>query len=97
MVAAGGLSRMEIYRLKHQHPLNRLTHVFGIPLVWLAVFWIPITWLGWGYVGWQGTLGIGAAGWSLQFLGHAIEGNRPAFFQDPMQMLVGPLYFLLGR
>ena len=29
-------------------------------------------------------------GWIFQFIGHAIEGNQPAFFKNPMYLLVGP-------
>jgi uncharacterized membrane protein YGL010W len=51
-------------------------------------------------------LGLAAAifivGWGLQFLGHRFEGMKPAFFDDVMQLLIGPLFvcaeafFLLG-
>ena len=53
-----------------------------------------------------GTLGIAlaifTAGWALQFLGHKYEGMKPAFFDDVMQLVIGPLFvcaemfFLLG-
>ena len=53
-----------------------------------------------------GTLGIAlaifTAGWALQFLGHKYEGRKPAFFDDVMQLIIGPLFvcaemfFLLG-
>jgi hypothetical protein len=33
IVSAGKLSPLEVYRLRHQHPLNQLTHVVGIPTV----------------------------------------------------------------
>ena len=42
------------------------------------------------------------AGWALQFLGHKYEGMKPAFFDDVMQLVIGPLFvcaevfFLLG-
>ena len=45
---------------------------------------------------------IFAAGWALQFLGHRYEGMKPAFFDDVMQLVIGPLFvcaeafFLLG-
>jgi uncharacterized membrane protein YGL010W len=52
------------------------------------------------------TLGLAAAifvaGWSLQFLGHRYEGMKPAFYDDVMQLAIGPLFvcaevfFLLG-
>jgi uncharacterized membrane protein YGL010W len=41
-------------------------------------------------------------GWALQFLGHKCEGMKPAFFDDVMQLVIGPLFvcaevfFLLG-
>ena len=28
----------------------------------------------------------------LLFLGHRIEGNKPAFFQGPIYLLVGPIW-----
>jgi uncharacterized membrane protein YGL010W len=51
-------------------------------------------------------LGLAAAvfvaGWALQFLGHRYEGLKPAFYDDVMQLAIGPLFvcaevfFLLG-
>src|SRR5476651_1142243 len=51
-------------------------------------------------------LGLAAAvfvaGWALQFLGHRYEGMKPAFYDDVMQLAIGPLFvcaeafFLLG-
>ena len=32
------------------------------------------------------------AGWALQFLGHKFEGMKPAFYDDVMQLLIGPLF-----
>ncbi len=34
------------------------------------------------------------AAWVMQFVGHRIEGKRPAFFQDLLFLLVGPLWTL---
>ena len=52
------------------------------------------------------TLGLAAAifvvGWALQFLGHRYEGIKPAFYDDVMQLAIGPLFicaeafFMLG-
>ncbi len=45
---------------------------------------------------------IFTVGWALQFLGHKYEGMKPAFFDDVMQLIIGPLFvcaevfFLLG-
>jgi uncharacterized membrane protein YGL010W len=32
------------------------------------------------------------AGWIIQFIGHRFEGMKPAFFDDLMQLMVGPLF-----
>ena len=53
--------------------------------------------------GWL-ALGAGAfvVGWAFQFVGHAWEGRKPAFVDDLVGLLVGPLFvvaeaaFLLG-
>jgi uncharacterized membrane protein YGL010W len=34
------------------------------------------------------------AGWVLQFAGHAIEGNQPAFFKNPVYLFVGPIWLI---
>jgi uncharacterized membrane protein YGL010W len=49
-----------------------------------------------------GAAAIFVAGWALQFLGHKFEGMKPAFYDDVMQLAIGPLFvcaeifFLLG-
>ncbi|MFT3816721.1 MAG: DUF962 domain-containing protein [Rubrivivax sp.] len=42
-------------------------------------------WLGWG-------LGFFAVGWGIQFVGHYYEGRKPAFADDLMGLLVGPMF-----
>ncbi len=93
-IAQGGVSRWEVYRLMHQHPLNKLTHAFGIPLVMASVAWPAWVWFDEGRFAWQAWLALGAAGWALQLLGHRIEGNRPAFLRDLNQLVIGPLFML---
>jgi uncharacterized membrane protein YGL010W len=93
-INAGELSKWETYRLMHQHPLNKLTHVFGIPLVLASVAWPAWAWFAHGRFDWQAMLALGGVGWFLQLLGHRIEGNRPAFFRDLNQMVIGPLFLL---
>ncbi len=52
-------------------------------------------WLGWGG-------GLFVAGWLIQFVGHYWEGRKPAFVDDLVGLVVGPLFvlaeaaFLLG-
>lgn len=42
------------------------------------------------------TIGLGGffAGWTLQFIGHYIEGRKPAFMDDLMGLAIGPLFVL---
>ena len=42
-------------------------------------------------VPWPWTLGLFSCGWTLQFLGHRIEGNRPAFLTNLIHLWVGPM------
>lgn len=74
------------YRAKHQHPLNRLCHSIGIPLIVVS---LPLFFLNWRWA-----LLMFAVGWVFQFVGHAIEGNQPAFLKNPVYLLVGPLWLL---
>lgn len=44
-----------------------------------------LAWLG-------GGIGLFVVGWALQFLGHYYEGRKPAFVDDLLSLLVGPLF-----
>jgi uncharacterized membrane protein YGL010W len=77
-------SFVENYKEKHQHPLNRLTHSIGIPMIVIS---LPLF-----FFNWRWALSLFVVGWILQFVGHAIEGNQPAFFRNPVYLLVGPLW-----
>lgn len=79
-------SFIENYKAKHRHPLNQLTHTIGIPLIVIS---LPLFLLSW-----RGALALFVVGWILQFVGHAVEGNQPAFFKNPMYLLVGPWWLL---
>ena len=37
-------------------------------------------------------IGLFAVGWVIQFVGHYYEGRKPAFVDDVMGLLVGPLF-----
>jgi uncharacterized membrane protein YGL010W len=49
-----------------------------------------------------GALGLFIGGWIIQFVGHAFEGRKPAFVDDLLSFLIGPLFiaaeaaFMLG-
>ena len=57
------------YIARHQHPLNQLLHLVGVPLTFI----VSLVWLLQQHYGWA--LGAFVGGYALQFLGHAIEGN----------------------
>jgi uncharacterized membrane protein YGL010W len=71
----------------------------GLGLI-LGVILALFCWLGLGIAGsttltWLGTgLGLFAAGWIVQFIGHYYEGKKPAFVDDIMGLLQGPLFLL---
>jgi uncharacterized membrane protein YGL010W len=70
------------YAASHQHPLNRLTHTFGIPMILVS---LPMMLVG---ILWRPAL------WLLQFLGHAIEGKPPEFLSDWRFLLVGSRWWV---
>ena len=74
------------YKAKHQHPLNKLSHSIGIPMIVVS---LPLF-----LFDWRWALGLFIVGWILHFVGHAIEGNQPAFFKNPVYLLVGPMWLL---
>jgi uncharacterized membrane protein YGL010W len=56
--------------------------------LWLGVAvaaWSTATWLAVGIV-------LFVVGWALQFLGHYYEGRKPAFVDDLLGLLIGPLF-----
>jgi uncharacterized membrane protein YGL010W len=79
-------SLVNSYQSQHQHPLNKLCHLIGIPLI--TISW-PLF-----FFRWRWALVLFAVGWILQFIGHGIEGNRPAFFQNPIYFFIGPWWLI---
>jgi uncharacterized membrane protein YGL010W len=49
-----------------------------------------------GLAVWQAGLGLFLVGWVLQFIGHYFEGRKPAFVDDLVGLLVGPM-FVVGE
>ena len=84
------------YDHEHETTLNKLLHVIGIPVIFTGILLLLfLKWI-WG-------AGFFLGGWVLLFLGHRMEGNRPAFLQGPIYLLVGPIWvarevwvFLMG-
>lgn len=75
------------YATSHQHPVNRVCHTIGIPLIavslplFLVAIWLP------GF--WRIPLILFVVGWIFQFIGHAFEGKPPEFFKDWRFLFVG--------
>jgi uncharacterized membrane protein YGL010W len=80
------------YARSHQHPVNRLCHTVGIPMVVLSFvataggLFVPSLW--------AVAVGLFAGGWIFQFVGHAFEGKRPEFFKDLRFLFVGVRWWL---
>lgn len=70
------------YAGSHVHPTNRALHAVGIPVIACGAIAAV---LGPRVVGVSRRTAVAgvAAGWGLLFVGHAIEGNRPAILARP--------------
>lgn len=75
---------MRAYGADHTHPMNRLTHMVGIPLIVASLPVIPVA----PPVG----LAMFSAGWALQFAGHYFEGKKPSFASDLRYLAIGPVW-----
>ncbi|MCP5464827.1 MAG: DUF962 domain-containing protein [Deltaproteobacteria bacterium] len=86
---------LQTYKDTHTHPMNKLTHSIGIPMIVFSIFLFLYVALfnNWLYVEWA--VGLFILGWVLQFIGHAFEGKPPAFFKNPIHLLVGPVWWVL--
>jgi uncharacterized membrane protein YGL010W len=79
-------SFVDNYKAQHRHPLNRLAHSIGIPLIIVSV---PLF-----FVSWRWALGLFVVGWIFQLVGHAIEGTLPAFFSNAFYLIIGPWWLV---
>jgi uncharacterized membrane protein YGL010W len=66
--------------------------MFAISSVFLGLI-VGYKQIGWTSV-WSMALGIFVAAWILQFVGHKLEGKKPAFFKDVQFLLIGPIWLL---
>ncbi|MEW5850432.1 MAG: DUF962 domain-containing protein [Myxococcota bacterium] len=92
----GGLAErwqraIKFYEATHSDPMNRKLHIVGIPIILggtagLLIFrpYRPL---------WFISAGAFAGGWALNIVGHAVfEKNAPAFADDPLSFLAGPIW-----
>lgn len=76
---------LDRYEADHQHPINHLTHIIGIPLILSSLIWF--------FFDWRTALVLFVVGWVFQLVGHLIEGNKPSFFSNAIFLLIGPLFY----
>lgn len=75
------------YAESHQHPINRLCHTIGIPMIALAIPLFPVLFFVPGL--WPIPSLLFVVGWIFQFIGHAFEGKPPEFLSDWRFLFVG--------
>ena len=75
------------YSTSHQHPVNRLCHTLGIPLILVSVA-LALAGLVYHRL-WPYALALFVLGWVFQFIGHAFERKPPEFLHDWRFLFVG--------
>ena len=80
------------YAQSHQHPINRVCHTFGIPMIALSIPLFGVAFFVAGF--WVFPTALFFAGWALQFVGHYYEGKPPEFFKDWRFLFVGLRWWL---
>jgi uncharacterized membrane protein YGL010W len=66
----GGPRLLRGWLERHQHPFSFYLHLVGIPMTLLALPLLPRR-------RWRRAVGLFSGGYTLQFLGHLVEGNPP--------------------
>jgi uncharacterized membrane protein YGL010W len=80
------------YSKSHQHPVNRVCHTIGIPLIGLSV---PVALVSPLVANlWIAALSLFVLGWIFQFVGHAFEKKPPEFLKDWRFLFVGARWWL---
>lgn len=68
--------------------------MMGIPMIVFALilFFVTGVWQDWKQGPWA--TGLFVLGWILQIVGHFFEGKPPAFFSNPIYLLIGPFWWI---
>jgi hypothetical protein len=72
------------YESSHTHPVNRALHMIAIPVGFSSII---VVWYHW-IIG----LSLVPLAFGLAWLGHLIEGNKPAFLSNPAHVFVAPVW-----
>ena len=80
------------YATAHAHPVNRVCHTIGIPMIAISV----VLGLASIFVAglWRWALALFVIGWIFQFVGHYYEKKPPEFFKDWRFLFVGLRWWL---
>ena len=82
-----------IFALAAAWYLTRGSVVLGVAvtvvvgLLMLFALKVETSWIAWG-------IGFFLVGWIIQFVGHWYEGKKPAFVDDLVGLLVGPMFIV---
>src|SRR5437764_13800018 len=68
------------YATAHTHPVNRVCHTIGIPMIAISVVLGLASFFVAGL--WRWALALFVIGWIFQFVGHYYEKKPPEFFKD---------------
>jgi uncharacterized membrane protein YGL010W len=86
------------YYLKLDFRLGLAMAAFLAACLWISSFTAALSTAVWLSAG----VAIFVIGWAFQFIGHFYEGKKPAFIDDVMGLIIGPIFvatelaFLLG-
>jgi uncharacterized membrane protein YGL010W len=75
----------------------RLSVAFGIAMTLILALFVYVGHLigGLSTAAWLATgIGLFVLGWVIQFVGHYYEGRKPAFVDDLVGLLIGPLFLV---
>ena len=85
---------IDFYAETHTDPTNRALHMVGIPII-VGGFTGLLIWPRYSPP-WFASAGAWAVGWALNLVGHAaFERNGPAFADDPLSFVAGPVWDLM--
>ena len=79
---------MAIYYLYLDRPLGALMAVLLALGVWFGSWVAAKSTPAWLFLGAGGFV----VGWVFQFIGHALEGRKPAFLDDMAGLIIGPIF-----
>ncbi|QUJ69830.1 DUF962 domain-containing protein (plasmid) [Photobacterium sp. GJ3] len=79
-----------LYYLRLSVALGMLMALILSVMIWAAVPIAELSWVGWIAI----SLGLFVMGWVIQFIGHYFEGKKPAFADDLIGLVIGPLFIL---